>query len=181
MSRRLLVSIHLYLAAFFAPILLMMAISVGLYLLGQKGSIEKTPVPIAIDNAEIDSDAGIAAMETAVRKLLAAIDPDFRFEYLNVKGSVIYTRPTSRTHYEIHLGDEPKASLNEPSLQKRLIELHMGHGPRAFKTFQKAMAAGLILVMLSGLWLGISSAPLRNSTLLTSGAGLLAFLILALI
>jgi hypothetical protein len=59
-----------------------------------------------------------------------------------------------------------------------MIELHKGHGPGAFKTFQKIFALGLIFIMLSGLWLGISAARLRKSTLLTAAAGTVAFVIL---
>ena len=44
--RALWVKIHLYIAAFFSPMLLMMAVSGGLYLLGIKGTVEKTPVEV---------------------------------------------------------------------------------------------------------------------------------------
>ena len=65
-----------------------------------------------------------------------------------------------------------------PSLQSRMIELHKEHGPSAFKTFQKAFAVGLIFIILSGLWLGISAARLRRSTLLTATAGAVMFVLL---
>ena len=44
MSRKLLINIHLYLAAFFTPVLLIMAISGGLYLMGIKGSYTEQQV-----------------------------------------------------------------------------------------------------------------------------------------
>ena len=69
---------------------------------------------------------------------------------------------------------------NEPSLQKRMIELHMGHGPTAYKTYQKVFAAGMLFIILTGLWLGLSSARLRVSTAMISGAGVLLFFWLAL-
>ncbi|MEH6569550.1 MAG: hypothetical protein V7709_10765, partial [Halioglobus sp.] len=55
---------------------------------------------------------------------------------------------------------------------------HKGHGPSAFKTFQKAFAVGLLFIILSGLWLGISAGRLRQSTLLTATAGALVFALL---
>ncbi|MCW8878117.1 MAG: PepSY domain-containing protein, partial [Kangiellaceae bacterium] len=44
MSRKLLINIHLYLASFMAPILIMIAVSGGLYLMGFKGSVESSSV-----------------------------------------------------------------------------------------------------------------------------------------
>ena len=41
-------------------------------------------------------------------------------------------------------------SYNEPSIQSKLIELHKGHGPEIFRTFQKAIAVGLVFAVLSG-------------------------------
>ena len=69
---------------------------------------------------------------------------------------------------------------NEPSLQKRMIELHMGHGPTAYKAYQQVFAAGMLFIILTGLWLGLSSARLRFSTAVISGAGVILFLWLAL-
>ncbi|MDG2441878.1 MAG: hypothetical protein P8M13_01330, partial [Luminiphilus sp.] len=69
---------------------------------------------------------------------------------------------------------------NAPSLQKRMIELHMGHGPAAYKIYQQFFAAGMLFVMLSGLWLGLSSDRLRKTTLITSSSGLLLFAVLVL-
>ena len=37
------------------------------------------------------------------------------------------------------------------------------------------MAAGLLIVLLSGLWLGLSSQPLMRQTVGISGAGLVVF------
>jgi len=44
MNRKLLVSLHLYFAAFFTPLILLVAITGGLYLFGIKGTVERTVV-----------------------------------------------------------------------------------------------------------------------------------------
>ena len=106
---------------------------------------------------------------------------DFEFEYVKQKGSQLITRPTTRPFYTLDIsGDEVVAHYNKPSLQKRMIELHMGHGPTAYKTYQKVFAAGMLFIILTGLWLGLSSARLRVSTAMISGAGVLLFFWLAL-
>ena len=90
------------------------------------------------------------------------------------------TRPTTRPFYTLDIQeDEITVQYNEPSLQKRMIELHMGHGPGAYKTYQQVFAAGMLFIMLSGLGLGLSSVRLRVSTALISGSGLALFLWLA--
>jgi hypothetical protein len=72
-------------------------------------------------------------------------------------------------------------SFNEPSIQSKLIELHKGHGPEIFKTFQKVIAVGLMFVVLSGFWLGVSALGLRRNTLIVTGSGALIFSLLALL
>jgi hypothetical protein len=44
MDRKLLITIHMYLAAFFAPAVLLVAISGGLYLAGVKGNVEQETI-----------------------------------------------------------------------------------------------------------------------------------------
>ena len=70
---------------------------------------------------------------------------------------------------------------HEPNLQKVLVELYKGHGPQLFKTFQKVMAVALMFVLLTGLWLGISSKGLRTQTAISAGAGVLVFVLLAFV
>lgn len=177
MSRNIFIQTHLLIAALFTPMILLVVVSGGLYLLGVKGQIEQTPVttpPSAVLNISSDE------LETEVRNLLAELDPSYSFEYLKVKENVIYTRPTSRKHYEIVAGgDKLSINKNDPSLQKSLVELHKGHGPRAFKTAQKFMAGGLLLMLLTGVWLGLSSRILRTRTVVVMGIGTIATIALA--
>ena len=56
MSRKLFVSIHLYLAAFFSPIVIIMAISGGLYLLDYEGETTRTVLGYVAD-AHLDAES----------------------------------------------------------------------------------------------------------------------------
>jgi len=174
--RSLWVKIHLYVAAFFLPMLLAMAASGGLYLLGFKGSVDSAPVSLpttkflAADSETLDND---------VRELLNSNGVEHDFEYIKISGEKFITRPTSTDYYELTIHDnEIQATLNQPDLIKSLVELHKGHGPLLFKDLQKLMALGLLIVLVSGFWLGASSPGLRVTTLLTTIAGLLVFLVL---
>jgi hypothetical protein len=179
MNRALFVTIHMYLSAFFAPFVLLVSISGGLYLIGVKGSVEQQPV---YQTGDIAIDTKSDSLKADVDALLAAAGvSDYSYEYVKVKGATLYTRPTSRQHYVIKLGEEVEVIKAQPSLQAALMEMHMGHGPTTFKTFQKVFALGLLLVIASGIWLGLSAARLRQRTLLTVLAGSAAFAVAALL
>lgn len=178
MDRKLLITLHLYLSAFFAPAVLLVAISGGLYLVGIKGSVEEQ----AIYDSDITLDSASESLKSDVSALLAEAGvTSYSFEYVKVKDSTLYTRPTSSEHYIIRQGAEGLRVFHaRPSLQSRLVELHKGHGPTAFKTFQQVFAAGLVAIILSGLWLGLSATRLRRPTALALGAGGLVFGLLLL-
>jgi hypothetical protein len=178
MTRTLLIKLHLYLSAFFAAAIILVAVSGGLYLIGIKGSIEQTTLGTVSSGQQLLQDPSEVAVQAALTSLGVA---DFEFEYVKQKGSQLITRPTTRPFYTLSIdGNEALVQYNEPSLQKRMIELHMGHGPGAYKTYQQVFAAGMLFIILSGLWLGLSSARLRLSTAVISGTGVLLFLWLAL-
>ena len=68
------------------------------------------------------------------------------------KGSQLITGPTIRAFYTLDIsGDEAVVQLNEPSLQKRITELHMGLGPTAHKAYQQVFASGMLFIILTGL------------------------------
>ena len=179
MKRSLLIKLHLYMAAFLAPAFLFLAISGGLYLVGVKGSVEQTVVTAS---GQFVLDPGSKTLYQDVQKLLSAAGISHDFEYVKVKGQTLLTRPTSRNFYKFEFKSDGLAvTYNEPSLQSKLIELHKGHGPSIFKTFQKVIAVGLLFVVLSGFWLGVSALGLRRNTLVVTGLGTVLFGLLALL
>jgi hypothetical protein len=179
MDRRLFITVHMYLSSFFAVAVLLVAVSGGLYLLGQKGQVEKTVVA-SLPKAEFSLPE--SASKADVEALLSAAGIEgFDFEYVRQSGSRAFTRPTSRLHYIVDAsGEAIEITRGEPSFQARMMELHKGHGPTAFKTFQKVFALGMVFIIVSGLLLGLSAARLRRSTLITAGAGALVFAVLLL-
>ena len=178
LQRSFWIKAHLIAAAFFTPALILIAISGGLYLLGIKGEVTQTPIAVPADQ-HIDPDS--PSLEADVADLLRTLNADADFEYLKIDGNTLITRPTSEPYYEITLTAEGMTvTHNRPSLQKTMIELHKGHGPLMFKDFQKAMAAALLFILLSGTWLGLSSKGLQLTTVAAAGSGLAVLLALIL-
>lgn len=221
--------VHLYLAAFVAPVFVLFGLSGGLFLLDIRGEVTRTPVELSAD-ATLDFQS--ETLEDDVRALLADHGISHRFEHINrprlpaggagfqrgagfpggagagrgqgrgagagraggprggggfgrgaggpgaAQASVIQTRPTSRTSYQFRYQNGTlTATRATPNLQRSLMELHKGHGPRLFTTYQKLVALALILVVLSGVWMGLASKVLRKKTGLVSFAGLVVFIL----
>ncbi len=124
-------------------------------------------------------DPDLPTLENDFRAILISAGIDHNFKHIKKNGN---TRPTSRTNYKITIADDGSLvmKLQEPSLQKRMIELHNGHGPTMFKNFQRSMAVGLSLVVLFGLTLGLSAPHLRKQSILIAAFGLVVFLLLFL-
>ena len=178
MNRAFFITVHTYLSAFFAPVIFLVAISGGLYLVGVKGSVETSQV---LESNAYMFNRDAADLKREVDALLATAGAaDFDYEYVKVKGNTLYTRPTSKLHYVIQPGDVITVSKATPSLQNALLELHKGHGPTAFKMFQRFFAVGMLLIVVSGLWLGLNSPRLLPRTLTTSAVGTAVLLALVL-
>jgi len=177
--RKLLVTLHLLFAGFLTPAFLMVAITGGNYLIGNKGSVETMPLTL---KAGAVLDFSSATIQDDVVKLLADSNIDHKFEYVKSRGAgKIHLRPTSRDYIEIvqtHAG--LTATMNKPSLQAGFMELHKGHGPKLFKNYQKLVALGLIGVVLGGFFVGILAKAYRRKTLIATGLGTVLFFVLVM-
>lgn len=179
MTRKLAAQIHLYIAMFLAPIMLMIAVSGGLYLFGIKGDVTKTNIPVA-SNVKLDFSG--QNLEQQVKDLLSQANQDDNFEYLKQGGGTIYTRPTSKTSFQISTkNDVIILTKIEPNAVKSIVELHKGHGPLAFKTLQKITAIGLVVLLISGIIMALYNRRSRNTAALTFAAGGFFALLLALL
>ncbi len=171
--RKLIVTLHLIFAGFLTPAFLLLAITGGNYLLGNKGSMDKTPITLAAGSA-LDFKSDI--LRDDIIKLLADNKIEHKFEYVKNRGQTVQLRPTSRKYIELNqTPDGLKASWVQPSLQAGLMELHKGHGPKLFKHYQKLVALGLIGVVLGGFLAGILAPAYRRKTLVATGLGTIVF------
>ena len=168
----------MFLSAFFAPAILFIAISGGAYLLGFKGHKTEELIyynPVSQVNLESET------LNEDVSNIFKSMGIDYQYEYLKISGNKLITRPSTRTHYELQVRGNDQLELKKitPDLQYRIVELHKGHGPGVFKNYQQIFAGGLLLIVVSGLWLGISATTLRMRSLITFVLGSILFLFLA--
>lgn len=177
--RKTLINLHLLFAGFLAPAFLLMAISGGLYLIGNKGEFKALPLDLP---AQASLDFKSPTIDADVKALLAEAGIDHKFGYVKDRGATkIHLRPTSRTYLEfVQTPQGLTASRVTPDFQGSMIELHKGHGPKLFKTYQKLVAIGLIGVVFGGVLVGLMARAYRRKTLSALAVGTLLFLILAL-
>lgn len=176
-TRNTLVLAHLIVAGLLAPLFVLVAITGFNYLTDNKGYTDETPLTLPAGTV-LDPDA--ATIEDDVRALLAANDLPTDFEYLRSRPGEITTRPTSEDFVVFKEEDGVwSATLNRPSLQYGLMELHKGHGPQSFKIYQMIAAVALFLVVIGGLVVGFMSPAYRTKTLGSLAFGTAVFVVLA--
>ncbi|PIP88534.1 MAG: hypothetical protein COW01_13430 [Bdellovibrionales bacterium CG12_big_fil_rev_8_21_14_0_65_38_15] len=163
MNRKLFLNIHLYLAAFFLPFLLLMPITGVSYLLGEKGA--------KISRVEFSTNEVPPQDKTQqkewIKNQFENNNIDFDWEYIKPNGNDLILRPSSKDHYIVSVqADKTDFIKIEPNLLLKLIELHKGHGPALFKSLEISAGIGLILLTISGIFLSFYSRSLRKKFLL---------------
>lgn len=174
--RRLLISIHLYLASFLAPAFLVVAISGGFHLAGINGKTAETPITLPVGT---QLDFGADDIADQVRALLDQQGVDVPFEYIRGRGNSGMTRPTTREYVSFQQGPEGlSATLHKPDFVYALMELHKGHGPRLYRQYQVLVAVVLFLVVIGGFAVGVLAKTYRRPTLIATAIGSAAVLLL---
>ena len=174
--RKLLVTLHLLFAGFMAPAFILLAVTGGAYLLGQKGQETKVALNLPADTV---IDLKSATAEADIRTLLASANIDHDFEYLKNRGTTAQTRPTSRTYISFkQKNGEWMAEKVTPNFMKAAIEIHKGHGPTLLKTYHKIVALLLMGVVFGGIGVGILAKTYRRKTIGAVIFGTLLYLVL---
>lgn len=174
MKRSTLIFLHLGLASLFLPFLLLIPLSGGLYLLGQKGEQVKTEA-FTIEGAVPEQP------EEFFRQAFKDKGVDFDFEYIRASGTDFVFRPSSRVHYMASKTESGTTVYRlEPDWIKRLIEIHKGHGPTLIKWLQIAFAFAILLVTFSGVYLAVIIPSYRKVMGISFGIGLLLVVLASL-
>ncbi len=176
--RRFLVMFHLWIAGLLAPAFLVVAISGGLYIAGIRGETQITTLPLPQSHG---LELGSGTFANDVRQLIAVQGLKLDFETVHGDAERAQTRPTTRTFLTFQKTPSGLvAAINRPDFQYALIELHKGHGPRAYRIYEMVAALALILAVLGGVTIGLLIKTFRAPTLMAIIGGSLIALVLAL-
>lgn len=168
-TRKIMIYAHLMIGSLFLPLMLLMPLTGSLYIWGYSGDVVKTEAFRVAGEVPKDEKE----QDVFFKDIFKKQNVDFEYEYIR-SGKGDYTfRPTTRIHYSaVQEGAEIVFTKVEPTLLRRLVELHKGHGPKLMRWFESAFGIALILVTLSGIWLAITVKTYRKATLLSFGLGL---------
>lgn len=171
--RRLLILLHLYGAALMAPAFVLVAYTGALHMIG--GVESETSQPIALPaGTQIDFKSPTAKDD--VKALLKSVNVDHDFEYIKDRGSSAQTRPTSRPYVSFKKTDTGwTATKQTPNLQKSLMEIHKGHGPKIMRTYHKLVGFTLILIVFGGILIGLLAKAYRKKTIIASIIGMVVY------
>ena len=173
--RKYLVLAHLWVAGLMAPAFALHAISGGLYLMNMKGEATTERVSLPAGSA---LDFKSATLEADVRALLQQANLKHNFEYIRNRGTVIQLRPTSKTYLEFRQSPQGlTASRVKPDTVRSMMELHKGHGPKIFKSYQKLVALLLLGVVLGGILVGVLAKAYRRQTTIAVVMGVVVFVL----
>jgi len=158
-----------------APAFALHAISGGLYLMNMKGEATTERVSLPAGSA---LDFKSATLEADVRALLQQANLKHNFEYIRNRGTVIQLRPTSKTYLEFRQSPQGlTASRVKPDTVRSMMELHKGHGPKIFKSYQKLVALLLLGVVLGGILVGVLAKAYRRQTTIAVVMGVVVFVL----
>lgn len=177
--RRKLTMLHLTLAAFFFPVALMFAFTGGLYTLAIKGGYQDEVRQLSLARP---LTADLAALVTLAQEELNATGDDlpsggaslkkagnsFELEWTGVERDVIL-RPTA---------DPLRAELliKDTDNWRHFVQLHKAKGSDIAKGISVAWAVALVLILLSGVTMGLTAPAFRGLTAQSMAWGFVTFL-----
>ena len=184
MNRIFLVKLHLIGAALMFPVLLMFVITGALYTWGSEGKWHENKSTITLTKPYAEHSEG-ELISIAVQELLKQETPvPSGTPKLNEAGKKqVLNWGGARSAMSIKHAKDPmtaNVSIRNASLQRWMVQLHKAKGSDAFKVYATIMAVCLLLLVVSGMIMGLQVKSLRKITLISSVAGLAAFAGLAI-
>jgi len=179
MQRKLL-TLHLSLAAFFLPIAVMFAATGGLYTLSIKGDYRETSQLLELEqplSPELSVltrvvEQALAGEGVALPSGAAVVKKtgnSFELEWTGAARDVLL-KPTA---------DPLRATLviKDTTPWRHLVQLHKAKGSDLAKGISVLWAVGLVITLLSGLWMALQVPAYRRIALAAGSAGLATFVL----
>lgn len=179
MNRIFLTKLHLWLAAFMFPAIVMFLGTGALYTWGVTGKTVDSEAQVAITaplNAEDE-----AAMRAVAERYLADNDlaqPTGKARVRKMGEGFSYEWTGSRRDVVVEPTADPlqaKVVVKEATPHRVLVQLHKAKASTLFKVYASLLAAALFLLVLTGIILGLQIKVYRRITLIGSGVGLAFF------
>lgn len=182
MQRQQLVNIHLIIAAVLLPAILMFAVTGGFYTWGIKGSydVKSFNLPLA---TPLKGDLG--SMVLFVQSELAKQNQALPSGGAKLKSNDhTHVLEWTGRQLDISLATDKgsklaKLEVKHATLYRQLVQLHKAKSGQAFKVYAATIAIGLLVILLSGVLMGLSMPKYRKTTQISLIMGALIWLVMA--
>ncbi len=180
LNRTFLTKLHLWLAAFMFPAIVMFLGTGALYTWGVTGETVDSETAVSIA-APLDADDE-AGMRAIAERHLAAEGlalPTGKARVRRMVQGFVYEWTGSRRDILIEPTPDPtiaKVVVKEATPHRVLVQLHKAKASTLFKVYASVLATALFLLVATGLILGLQVKTLRRTTMVGSLAGLAFFI-----
>ncbi|MCL4672215.1 MAG: PepSY domain-containing protein [Sphingomonadaceae bacterium] len=178
MSRTFLTKLHLIVAAFMFPAILMFLVTGALYTWGNKGEWVEETVTVALDAPLTADEAALKAVVQGELDKRGLPVPSGSASVSEAGEPVSLQWTGAKSEASVKATDDPlvaEVTVKEATLHRNLVQLHKAKGSDLFKVYATFLAFVLFLLVASGLVLGLQVKALRRLTVLSSVAGAVAF------
>ncbi len=177
-SRANLINVHLFLATFIFPAVLMFLVTGGLYTWGIKGSYVTQDYPLTLTEP-LSGD--MSSLKSLVEKELQQLSLAAPTGSAKVKGSgssLALEWTGSKRDISLAAGADPLSAtltVKETTWYRNLVQLHKAKGGQVFKVYAAFLAVGLFLILFTGFLMALQIPRYRRLTIISSLSGLVLF------
>ncbi len=182
--RKSLIFLHTVLASFFLPMGILYALTGGLYSIGIKGAYHTTEHTLTLDQP---LQPELSALVRIVEQDLTQRGIDLPTGSASIKnsGTSYHLEWTgTRRDIELHPTAHPNTAqlkIKDTTPHRFFVQLHKAKGGPLFKWFAATWMVGLILLFVTGGAMAWLARPYRKIAALSTAAGLITFIALALV
>lgn len=182
--RKQLIILHTVLAAFFFPMGIMYAITGGLYGLGLKGGYETKTTEIQLAEP-LDGDLSSLVKLAEDELQRQGITPPSGSASIKKGGTSYFFEWTGAVRdVQLHPTDDPliaEFKVKDTDVQRYFVQLHKAKAGEVFKWFAAVWMVGLVLLFLTGGVMAFVAKPYRKLAAVSAAAGVVCFVVLAML
>lgn len=177
-TRILLTKVHLLLAAFTFPAILMFLLTGALYTWGITGKSDESEYRIALSAPLERDEHAIRTLVSSELERLGFEEPSGRHRIRGEGADWTFDWAGSRAEVTLKPGDTATSAtmtVKQSTLYRVFVQLHKAKGATLFRVYATFLAITLFLLVATGLALCFAIPAFRTMTFWASGAGAVAF------
>ncbi|NRB37384.1 MAG: PepSY domain-containing protein [Pseudomonadales bacterium] len=184
LKRKNLVTIHMLVAGFIFPVLLMFLFTGALYTWGIKGGYESQDYDVMLE-APLQADQEM--LLAVVNKKLLALNitqPTGQAKVKNIGADFQLQWTGSNRNVILQTSDNAllaRMTIENSQAYRVFVQLHKAKGGVAFKVYAAIFAAALLLLLISGFIMAWQMPKYRQPVLISATLGMITFILMIVI